>query len=119
MGNSVAQLLFVDIATARVAQIGVGRPRVGAGEAFEAGIGPQAIETEQEPSVQDIARQSFTAGHAGQEIQEVGAQRGFFQHIEQVGVRPPLAHFAFKADQIAWLRLDLQGRERNGFLAVG
>ena len=47
MGNGVPQLLFMNVATAHIAQIGVGGPWIGAGQAFEAGIGAQAIQAQQ------------------------------------------------------------------------
>ena len=98
MGDGIAQLFFVDVAAPCVAQIRVCCARVSTGQAFEPGIGPQTIETEQESSVQDIAWQALPTGDRGQQIRKASPQCGFFEHIEQARHRPAGAHFLFEAE---------------------
>ena len=114
----LAQRVFLDKTPPHIEQMRVTDPLLGGNQPFQPGIGPEAIQTPQQPWLAGRVVEDFSGGEAGKGLGKPDAQVGFFEDIEQARHRPAAEHFGFELKELRRLGLGLQRREMDAVFAL-
>src|ERR1700733_9005381 len=87
-------------------------------ETLEPGIRAKAIKAKQEPTAHVVAVRRLARRRRCERLREVGAQIGFFDHVEQSGHRPEPPPFGLDPRQPGRLGLWVERTDDDGMAAT-
>ena len=111
-GDRPPQRVDAEVAPPHVGEVLVGHPGLQPRHALQAGVGPDPVQAEQEPWLQDRPIQRLVGGRALQGLGEVQPQVGFLDHVEQAGHGPGRGDLGLERGQVG--RIGLRVERRHG-----
>src|SRR6266567_295795 len=80
---------------------------------LEANIGPHAINAEEQALLQEFGVERLTAASRLETVETACEQRGFLEHVKEIGHPPAADDLCFHARELLWLGLRWKWGERN------
>ncbi len=117
-GDRPPQRVDAEVAPPHVGEVLVGHPGLQGRHAPQAGVGPDPVQAEQEPRLQDRPIQGLVGGRALQGLGEVQAQVGLLDHVEQAGHGPGRGDLGLERGQVGRIGLRVERRHGDPALAL-